>query len=437
MQPADDIRELFKDAQLGIRPEPDEQVFKEMLQAQKNAQKDPAGAPERWRIVMKSPLSKLAVAAAIAVACVAALFMWTGTQSNVALANVLTRMEQISVYMYQMSMAVTGQKIGDKVVDTNVEATLAMSRDHGMKMSMERIDPNGAQTVMQEMYMSPQNRTAISIMPSQKKYARMEFDETLFERTRKQNNDPRVMVQQILDCSYTSLGRSTVDGVEVEGFQTTDPSFMGGVMGQVDAKIWVDIKTQLPVRSEIDMQMDQMHMHAVMHDFQWDVSADAALFEPVIPDDYTSLAGGPLKMPAMNEETAIQGLRLFAELRGRYPEKLDLMSLLSQIRDIEKGDSPAAKQLREENEDLTQEERVKKFVDIMMPIQGIGTFYMLLGQDKKDPVYYGNVVTPQDADKVLLRWKVSDNEYRVIFGDLHAETVSPEKLAEFEKALPK
>ena len=39
--------------------------------------------------------------------------------------------------------------------------------------------------------------------------------------------------------------------------------------------------------------------------------------------------------------------------------------------------------------------------------------------------------------KVLLRWKVSENEYRVVFGDLHAETVSPEKLAELERALPK
>jgi hypothetical protein len=36
-----------------------------------------------------------------------------------------------------------------------------------------------------------------------------------------------------------------------------------------------------------------------------------------------------------------------------------------------------------------------------------------------------------------MRWKVSDKEYRVIFGDLHAETVTPEKLAELEKALPK
>jgi len=36
-----------------------------------------------------------------------------------------------------------------------------------------------------------------------------------------------------------------------------------------------------------------------------------------------------------------------------------------------------------------------------------------------------------------MRWKVSDNEYRVIYGDLHAETVTPEKLSELENALPK
>jgi hypothetical protein len=36
-----------------------------------------------------------------------------------------------------------------------------------------------------------------------------------------------------------------------------------------------------------------------------------------------------------------------------------------------------------------------------------------------------------------MRWKVSDNEYRVIFGDLHAETVTTENLAELEKTSPK
>jgi hypothetical protein len=63
-------------------------------------------------------------------------------------------------------------------------------------------------------------------------------------------------------------------------------------------------------------------------------------------------------------------------------------------------------------------------------------FYVRLAQDKKNPAYYGKTVTPEDAEKVLLRWKASDTEYRVIFGDLRAETVSPERLAELEKVLP-
>jgi hypothetical protein len=36
-----------------------------------------------------------------------------------------------------------------------------------------------------------------------------------------------------------------------------------------------------------------------------------------------------------------------------------------------------------------------------------------------------------------MRWKTSDNEYRVIFGDLRAETDTAEKLAELEAGLLK
>jgi hypothetical protein len=72
-----------------------------------------------------------------------------------------------------------------------------------------------------------------------------------------------------------------------------------------------------------------------------------------------------------------------------------------------------------------------------MPIRGLGRFYRWLQFDKKDPAYYGKTVTPKDADKVLVRWKVSENEYRVIFGDLHTQTVTAEALAGLEKDLPK
>lgn len=75
--------------------------------------------------------------------------------------------------------------------------------------------------------------------------------------------------------------------------------------------------------------------------------------------------------------------------------------------------------------------------EMMRPVQSLSIFYMTLVQEKKEPVYYGEVVGPADADKVLLRWKLLDTEYRVIYGNLTAETVSAEKLAELESQIPK
>jgi len=47
-------------------------------------------------------------------------------------------------------------------------------------------------------------------------------------------------------------------------------------------------------------------------------------------------------------------------------------------------------------------------------------------------VYSGATVTAADVDKVLLRWKLGDYRYRVIFGDLRIEDVSAGRLAELE-----
>ncbi len=48
------------------------------------------------------------------------------------------------------------------------------------------------------------------------------------------------------------------------------------------------------------------------------------------------------------------------------------------------------------------------------------------------PAYYGQTVGPKDKDKVLLRWKLDDGRYEVIFGDLRAETVTAERLHKLE-----
>jgi len=50
----------------------------------------------------------------------------------------------------------------------------------------------------------------------------------------------------------------------------------------------------------------------------------------------------------------------------------------------------------------------------------------------KDVVYYGDSIDPDNSDALLLRWKLSEGKYKVIFGDLSAKTVTAEELIELQ-----
>lgn len=435
MNPADEIKRLFEEAGLSVNPDTDKRVFEDIQTARRKSQVNPPTVPVGiGRIIMKSPIVKMAVAAVVIIACFAGMFMFDRT-SDVALADVLNRIEQISVYMYRMSMSTSGQMVAGQPINQEMDVTILVSHDYDAKVITEMSSPVGAENITQEMYMLPKKKAMIMLMPGQKKYMQMDLSDKMVEQTQQQNNDPRLMIKQILDCKYESLGFSTIDGVEVEGFQTSDPNYLGGMMGQVDVKIWVDVETQLPVRSEMNMQMGEIQMNAVMYDFQWDVIVDATEFEPVIPEDYTAFTNEPIKIPEYNEQTAIQGLELFAELTGHYPEELNLMSIISKTSEA-MGSKLGRELMQQENRDEIEQERVKELTEKIMPITGLAAFYMQLVQSKSDPAYYGEFVTPEDMDRVLMRWKVSENEYRVIFGDLQAETVDADVMAELESTLP-
>ncbi len=400
-------------------------------------------------IIMKNPITKLAVAAVVIIACLIGLSLWRTTGSGIALADVLARIEKVKAYRFKSSLQfwstkVTGEDPNKPYNFEEVHGTSLISPEYGSKTAWEHLDPNGGESTFDESYALPQKRTWIFIEPKQKKYSRTEFDDVFAEQW--QDSGPHTFLKGILKTKYESLGRSTIDGIEVEGFRTTDPNWAMGYFKnpQVDVKTWVDVKTRLPVRCEstwvyfYPMENKKKYDHFVMHDFQWDVPVDAAEFEPVIPDDYASWV---VKYPAhITEETAIQGLKLLVELLGKYPEKitdLDLTFLHYLPWLAEKSETPATTRLQEEIKGLTDEQINNKLVDFLMPIRGLRRFYIILQWDKKDRAYYGKTVTPNDADQVLMRWKVSDNEYRVIFGDLHAETVTAEKLAELEKLISK
>jgi len=410
-------------------------------------QKQKTVSPKIWRKIMRSQFIKLAAAAVIIIAVVFGVWLFVEGSTSVALADVLQKVEQAQAFMYKMKMKTTGN-VQPVMPSGPMEMTgaILISNEYGMKMEMDMnsVVSGASRKMRQLMYVLPQEKKMYMIMPEQKQYIQMEFTEDLLAGMKKQSNDPRDMLKQILNSKYTDIGKSVINGVEVEGFQTTDPACLGNMMEDVKVTLWVDRKTKLPVREEMHYKVnEQMQMEIVLEDFVWNLQVNADDFQPVIPQDYTTIFPGGYKMPTANEEGAIEGLRFCEQLLGRYPKKIDMMNLMNEIVSIKDSNSPTAaalklkEELKGEMDKLPEEEKAKKIMDIMRPVQSLGMFYMTLVQGKKEPVYYGDKVTAADSNTVLMRWKISDDEYRVIYGDLTAENISTEQLAELEATISK
>jgi len=152
-----------------------------------------------------------------------------------------------------------------------------------------------------------------------------------------------------------------------------------------------------------------------------------------------------------DEEIAIQGLRMFAEAAdGKYPSSLAFMTVtyeyskamrkvldrrISAIKERIREDQGKQSNLEEQKEIEKIKNEMKKTakMQLLSIVQSSCMFYGELVKEDKDPAYYGDTVTAEDANAVLIRWKISDDEYRVIFGDLTADEVTAESLAELEK----
>ena len=396
---------------------------------------------------MKSRMTKLAAAAVIIIAILVDLPFITTNPQGIALADVLEKIEQTRAYMYTVEMKITGSMFPSAKEQTE---TTIVSDDYGRKSYLELTDPNTGKTTTQETYILPEQKMIVTIMLEKKQYLRMPFGDEFLAMMKQQNDDPRVIIKKIMACEYTELGRSVIDGVEVQGFRTTDPASLSassasdGDPTSTELTLWVDAENWLPFRSERDIKYgEKKQISSATYDYHWNVPVQAGDFEPNIPEDFKPHPTDGMKTPGMTEADGIEGLKLFAEITGRYPKKLNMKDLLQEIKALDFQNLPPLIEKLDElkkmnqNSELSEEEIfdtiLKTTMDIMRPLQSIGFFYMTLVADKKEPVYYGESVGPDDADMVLLKWKVSDDHYRVIFGDLTAEDLTADQWNEFQK----
>ena len=384
------------------------------------------GKPNIWRIIMRSPITKLAMAAVIIIAVLVGIYVITGKTPVVtccAWAQIADKVAQIKTCIYNMHLRQSGGPLGQKVQE--VESKIYISSDYG-----QRIETSLDGNVFQQVYVMADSNAEVLVMPSEKKYMRLVLTGDTQSKLKAQMQDPRDTITKFMTGPFKDLGKDTINGVEVKGIEVNNPPAVRGVYNNFIGRTWVDVATGYPVRIEIETEIgtgaDTTKMLMVMDGFEWGTELDPGIFEPNIPSDYKMMA--EMKLPAQDEASAIEGLRTFAELSdGHYPSQMNVMTLTKESAEIY-GKKLGAKGTKPTDEQMQQ------MTAAMMKVQAPVLFYSKLGQDGKDPAYYGKDVNASDANTVLMRWKISDDTYRVIYGDLSAENVTAEKLKEMEQA---
>jgi len=420
MRPKEDIKKRIKNAGIVIDTETDKKIFGNILQAfdkSKASKSDPTQTNLR-RIIMRSRITKLAVAAAIIIAVILLLHINGGPgMTTVAWAEVARKVEQAQTFFCRIRTDLTESETEQS---HQGEALVYSSSDYGTRTEMYMKGK-----LVSINYLVFSEGVYIGVMPKEKRYIRMVLPPDKAKQMR-QKEDPREMVMQLMSIDYHELEPTQIDGVDVEGIEAKNSRILGGMFEDATARLWVARGTDWPVRLEIEgiVAGGSVRMKMVMDDFQWGVHLEPSLFDPNIPSDYTAKE---MNLPEVNEEKAIQGLRTFAELAdGCYPNNLAMLTVMKEI-----GEALKSEYGKQWKQDTGQEK-----ADVLRSILKASSFYAKLQRESKDIAYYGDKVTVADVDAVLLRWKISDEQYRVIYSDLTTENISAKQLAELEATLP-
>ena len=193
----------------------------------------------------------------------------------------------------------------------------------------------------------------------------------------------------------------------------------GKFPAEIVARLWVDVATGWPVEVTLDITNDNTEqMTVVVSDFQWDAQVDPDMFASVIPQDYELMYTADLTQTESGDQL-VDGLRYFAKINdGKYPAKLAIGDILGEIGEIYKAKSGEPSFKLDDGQ----------IANLKYGAQHFGR----LEAEGKDPAYYGPSVTAADSGKVLVRWKLDNGQYRVIFGDLRIEDVAAVRLTELE-----
>ncbi len=240
--------------------------------------------PNTRRIIMKSPITKLAAAVVIIIAISLGLFEFigTGSKSGVVWAEVARNVEA--------SQGVIFRSRGTGSRDPNDDWPNAY-KITWRSAAITRTDRYRNGLIRRTTYYDVDAKATILLAHDAKKYIKEEMSDAQVQRVRADKDrwtDPQGLVNCCLALKHHALGQETIDGVLCEGIETTDAS--GLPLKSFTGRLWVAVETGYPVLVEIEAIDDGGIRHkSTLDQFQWNVDLSAEDVEPGIPTDYEPL----------------------------------------------------------------------------------------------------------------------------------------------------
>jgi hypothetical protein len=353
-------------------------------------------------IILRGRFLRFAAAAVVVIGLVvsARLFLWPGGRS-VAWANVIRQVEEAQDYICHIE-----KRGGD---EPELEMVQYNSAEHGLRIDIFR---DGRLVAAQHLESS--SNTMCVLIHRDRTYTLVELTDE--QRRMITQSNAKGLVEHFRSMDFEEIGSKRIDGIDASGIEIHDPDGFRAVFDESTIRLWVDERTNWPVRLEWEgVAMEgKMRTESVLDRFQWNpaLSADDFAFE--IPDGYTM--AGRMEAVRKDKAGAIEGLREYAAFSGgRYPSTLAFATALHEM-----------------DEKMRAGAEVKEYIERIVKIQNACAFYTDLVDNDRDAAYYGAEVNARDFDRVLMRWRLDDGMYRVIYGDLREETVSAGRLGELE-----
>ncbi|HUV67006.1 MAG TPA: zf-HC2 domain-containing protein [Sedimentisphaerales bacterium] len=338
------------------------------------------------RIIMKSPMTRIAAAAALIV--VAALGINSIMAPSVTWAQVIEPILNARTMVFDLILGTddTGMVQHEIVVGSRMRRT--MSNMPNMTMI---IDTDNAQLLA----LDTEAKTAV--------YADMAGD--LGDRHRSYIKFVRQIIGQLQDGQVEQLGERVIDGQKAIGFV--------GRGQNEEVRIWADPETTLPIR--IEAQVGQ-ELSFIMKNFEFDAAVDESLMSMDVPDGYT-LQKTNLDLGNASEEDFVKSLRIWAEIigDGTFPQAIGTQSAMTQMPVLIQ--KVGAMQVSEE-----------EGTEIAMSFAKGMLFHQIL-ENQGQWKYAGAGVKLGDAAKAIFWYQPQGSAtYRVIYGDLSVKDVAPENL---------